>query len=449
MGGGLMQIVAYGSQDVYLTGDPQITFFKTVYKRYTNFALEAIEQTFNGSADFGKRVSVTISRNGDLVNATYLQVQLPVLSVSYLSIPDGATVPAYLCWCNAVGHALIRNVEVEIGGQRIDRHYGLWLDIWDELTQTAEKKVGYSQMVGKYQSELGLIGNATYERIYYIPLQFWFNRSPGMSLPLIALQYHEVKINIEFRDLSELVVALNANGTRVADNNYTTFSTMASMTDCRMYVDYVYLDTDERAKFAQNDHEYLIEQLQFTGSESITFGQQSQKIKLNFNHPCKELIWVIQRDENATQRGTQYNDWFNYSAASPGTPIPSQAVDLLADAKILLNGYERFTIRPQTYFRLVQPYQHHTRIPEKQIYVYSFSLKPEEQQPSGTCNMSRIDTVYLNFDLTPAAMLAAMTANSPSSLQMTSTSTGQISVFAVNYNVLRIRSGMGGLAYAN
>ena len=449
MGGGLMQIVAYGSQDVYLTGDPQITFFKTVYKRYTNFALEAIEQTFNGSADFGKRVSCTISRNGDLINSTYLQVQLPMLSVSYLSVAVGNIKPSYLCWCNAIGHALIRNVDIEIGGQRIDRHYGLWLDIWDELTQDSEKKLGYHQMVGKYCSEVGMKYNAMYERIYYIPLQFWYCRSPGMSLPLIALQYHEVKINLEFRDLSELVIALNDNGTRVSDVNYTTFSTTPSITDARLYVDYVYLDSDERAKFAQNDHEYLIEQLQFTGSESLSFGQQSQKLKLNFNHPCKELIWVLQRDENATSRGTQYNDWFNYSAASPGTPFPSQAVDLMADAKILLNGYERFTIRPQTYFRLVQPYQHHTRIPEKLIYLYSFSLRPEEQQPSGTCNMSRIDTVYLNYDLTPHSMLAAITENSPSQFQMSNTSTGQISVFAVNYNVLRIRSGMGGLAYAN
>ena len=451
MGGGLMQIVAYGSQDVYLTGDPQITFFKTVYKRYTNFALEAIEQTFNGSADFGKRVSCTISRNGDLINSTYLQVQLPALTVANLSVPTGSSV-GYVSWCNAVGHALIRNVDIEIGGQRIDRHYGLWLDIWDELTQDSEKRTGYNQMVGKYAHECGMKYNAYHERIYYVPLQFWFCRSPGMSLPLIALQYHEVKINIEFRDASELVIAMNLNGTRVSDFNYTTFAITPTITDARLYVDYVYLDSDERAKFAQNDHEYLIEQLQFTGSESLSFNQQSQKLKLNFNHPCKELIWVLQRDENAVTRGTMYNDWFNYCAASPGQHYPSQCVDLMADAKILLNGYERFTIRPQTYFRLVQPYQHHTRIPDKHIYLYSFSIRPEEQQPSGTCNMSRIDTVYLNYDLTSCQQLKDATTikdlpNDP--FTMGTSSTGQISVFAINYNVLRIRSGMGGLAYAN
>ena len=449
MGGGLMQIVAYGSQDVYLTTDPEITFFKTVYKRHTNFAVEAIEQTFNGNADFGRKVVCSVSRNGDLINNTYLQVQLPQLSTSMLSLPDGVQGPAYLSWCNSVGHALIRNVEIEIGGQKIDKHYGIWLDIWDELTQDQEKKLGYHQMIGKYPSEMGLINNANYERIYYIPLMFWFNRSPGMSLPLIALQYHEVKINIEFRDFSELVVALKSNGTRYQLDNFTTFKTVPSITDCRMYIDYVYLDNDERQKFAKSDHEYLIEQLQFTGSESINFSQQSRSVRLNFNHPVKELIWVIQRDENCQSRGTMFNDWFNYSAAEPGTPIPSQAVDLMADAKILLNGYERFTVRPQTYFRLVQPFQHHTRIPDKLIYTYSFALRPEEQQPSGTCNMSRIDTVYLNLDLTPINMLMGMTSSSADQFKMSQASTGQISIFAVNYNVLRVRSGMAGVAFAN
>jgi hypothetical protein len=423
MGGGLMQLVAYGAQDVYLTGDPQITYFKVVYRRYTNFAIESIEQTFNGTADFGKKVTCTISRNGDLINHIYLQVQLPALSTSFC-----AGSPAYLSYCNAIGHALIRNVEIEIGGQRIDRHYGIWLDVWDELTMTSEKKNGYSQMVGKYNSELGLINNALNDRIYYVPLQFWFCKNIGLSLPLIALQYHEVKINLEFRNAQECIVALKANGDRYG-TNFTTFVTTPSITNAQLYVDYIYLDTNERKLFAQSAHEYLVEQLQFTGSESITFSQQNQKLRLNFNHPVKELVWVIQRDENGTTSGTSYNDWFNYSAALPGTPTPSLAVDLMSDAKILLNGHERFTVRPQTYFRLVQPYQHHTRIPDKHIYVYSFAIRPEEFQPSGTCNFSRIDTVQLVYDLTSLATLQAVGSD------MTTATTGQISVFAVNYNI--------------
>lgn len=434
-----MQLVAYGAQDLYLTGKPQITFFKTVFKQHTNFAIEAIEQTFNGTADFGKYVSCTISRNGDLISNVYLQLHMPALSASTMvteSIDN-------LCWCNSIGNVIIKTAEVEIGGQQIDKHYGIWMDIYDELTSTTEKKAGYSQMVGKHACELGLINNAVYERIYYIPLLFWFCRSPGMALPLIALQYHEVKIKILFRQFQECVVALQNNGRRYS-TNITSFTNIPSFVDATLYVDYIYLDTQERTLFAQQEHQYLIEQLQFTGSESITFGNSNQKLRLNFNHPVKELVWVLQRDENATSYGTAYNDWFNYSAAGPGTPYPLQSVDLMADAKILLNGHERFTVRPQTYFRLVQPFQHHTRIPDKHIYVYSFALRPEEPQPSGTCNFSRIDTVYLNYDIVNWQLLQNITGS-----DITSTNTGQINVFAVNYNILNIQSGMAGLAYAN
>lgn len=190
MGGGLMQLVAYGAQDVYLTGNPQITFFKVVYRRHTNFALEAIEQTFQGTADFGKKVTCTISRNGDLINHVYLQVTLPALSLGSVftdsqiaAMPAGVTV----AWTNSVGHALIREVSIEIGGQKIDKHYGTWLEIWDELTQVAEKQNGFNHMIGKYESDFAMIGNAENSRVYYVPLMFWFCRNPGLSLPLIAL----------------------------------------------------------------------------------------------------------------------------------------------------------------------------------------------------------------------------------------------------------------------
>lgn len=439
MGGGLMQLVAYGAQDVYLTGDPEITYFKVVYRRHTNFAIESIEQTFNGTADFGKKVICTVSRNGDLINHVYLQVQLPSLSTGLVASGN----PTYVSWTNSIGHALIRTVEIEIGGQRIDRHYGVWLEIWDELTMTTEKRNGYNQMIGKYASELGLIGNSYYERIYYIPLQFWFCRNPGLSLPLVALQYHEVKIIVEFRNAHECIVALKANGDRVSTNATTFANVTPTITNAQLYVDYIYLDTNERRLFAATAHEYLIEQLQFTGAESLSFSQQSQNLRLNFNHPVKELVWVLQRDENATSAGTAFNDWFNFSAAGPGTPSPSHSVDLLADAKLLLNGHERFTVRPQTYFRLVQPYQHHTRIPDKHIYLYSFAIRPEEHQPSGSCNFSRIDTVSFVYDLTSLSTLTSIGTG------MSTSSTGQISMFAVNYNILRINSGMAGLAYAN
>ena len=358
-----MQLVAYGAQDVYLTGNPQITFWKVVYRRHTNFAMESVEQTFNGTAGLGKKVTCTVSRNGDLVHKVYLQ----------MVVNNGGSV-------SRVGHRLIKSVEVEIGGQQIDKHYGEWMDVWHQLTCPAEKLTGMNTMLG-----YGATGATT---TLYIPLQFWFCRNPGLAVPLIALQYHEVKINVDF-----------AGSTEVGND-------VTSMDDASLWVDYIYLDTDERRRFAQVSHEYLIEQLQYTGTESITSG--TNKVRMNFNHPVKELVWVLD--------GTGANSSMEWKAMD-------------GKVKMLLNGHDRFAERNSDYFSLVQPHQHHTRVPTaKSVHCYSFALKPEEHQPSGTCNFSRIDNA---------------------TLQLNTTKAGTMRLFAVNYNVLRVMSGMGGLAYSN
>ena len=508
MGGGLMQLVAYGAQDIYLTGNPQITFFKVVYRRHTNFSMESISQSFNGQADFGQKVNCTISRNGDLIHRVYLQVDLPKVVTNSASVR--------FRWLNWIGHILIKQVEITIGGQLIDKHYGTWLHIWNELSQTAGHKVGYAAMVGNVP-RLTQIISATGEipqTTLYIPLQFWFCRNPGLALPLIALQYHEVKINIEFNSLDECFYSLKTDA-----NNIDSVGTVADLptltlgSNTNLYVDYIYLDTAERQRFAQVSHEYLIEQLQFTGSESIPSGQTNNKIRMNFNHPVKELIWVVQPDNNVNANETKYaggKQHFNftdtidssYYTGTPGQPLgegmvgpndaPNNNMGLtntqtstlegagtspatnfygtttasgweeylistgltssgtvsgavggptlfdrgnnpIVNAKIQLNGHDRLSEREGRYFNLVQPYQHHTNVPACGINVYSFALKPEEHQPSGTCNMSRIDQAELRFNLTPACV----------------TGTSTIRIYAVNYNVLRIMSGMGGLAYSN
>ena len=301
MGGGLMQLVAYGAQDIYLTGNPQITFFKVVYRRYTNFSMESIEQTFNGTADFGKRVTCTISRNGDLIGRVYLQVTLPLVEC------PGENSYCFR-WVNYVGHVLIRNVEVEIGGQRIDKQYGDWLNIWNELTQESGHQVGYDNMVGNTFALTGTALQQADASTLYVPLQFWFCRNPGLSLPLIALQYHEVKINLEFRQKSECYVVADPLGNcGINIDGDAGLFCVPSLEAASLYVDYVYLDTDERRRFAQVSHEYLIEQLQFTGDESIT--SQNHKVKLNFNHPVKELIWVVQRDSVVQPNMNQWNNY--------------------------------------------------------------------------------------------------------------------------------------------
>jgi hypothetical protein len=608
-----MQLVAYGAQDVYLTGNPQITFWKVTYRRHTNFSMESIEQTFNGQADFGRRVTCTISRNGDLAYRTYLQVTLPEVNCADVTNGNQRTTAR---WLDYPGEHLIHHVEVEIGGQRIDRQYGDWMHIWNQLTLTAEAKRGYDKMVG-HTPQLTYLANpytddnasscgactvaqdcqqrnSLPETTLYVPLQFWYCRNPGLALPLIALQYHEVKINLELRPIDEMLWGVWADSTTglplqgvssgdceqpaagglLPANNSGKASELYknSLVAASLYVDYVFLDTDERRRMAQNPHEYLIEQLQYTGDESI--GSSSNKIKLNFNHPVKEMVWVVQKDENVdycksldfcgdscgdcgdscgdccgsglyASHGAQPfnytdaidvlpNSFYNYgnpvgsrgaipAIAGPMGDLANNLIDGLANgfgvdgtaparvvsdcnvmngvqtkigqqgkeleldgtcvsegglkdgerrladdknqraggvtnaaavvlaktahdhhcwgqnpvvvAKLQLNGQDRFSEREGTYFDLVQPYQHHTRNPDTGINVYSFALRPEEHQPSGTCNFSRIDN----------ATLQVVVSNNT----VSGHNTAKVRVYATNYNVLRVMSGMGGLAYSN
>jgi hypothetical protein len=400
MGGGLMQLVAYGAQDIYLTGNPQITFFKVVYRRHTNFAMESIEQAFTGSVGFGRKCSCTIDRNGDLLHKMYLEVDVTTGGVQSSSLIEEGR--------GNLGHSLIREVEINIGGQCVDKHYGEWLELWSQLTnseQTLHKLRTLTR--GTLRS-----GNATNNgsRKMYIPLQFWFNRNPGLALPLIALQYHEVKLTVF---LNDEVAATGATG-EVSDVNM-----------C-LFCDYIFLDTDERRRFAQVSHEYLIEQLQYNNCISVKASETASNVELRFNHPCKELVWVAQQTASA---GNGANA-FRYGQGGNST------TDNVVSAKLQLNGHDRFREREGSYFRCVQPYQHHTGGHKQDgngngmMYVYSFGLEPEEHQPSGTCNFSRIDNAVLQ-------------------LQLHTTDDKFVKVYATNYNVLRVMSGMGGLAYSN
>ena len=394
MGGGLMQLVAYGAQDIYLTGNPQITFWKVVYRRCTNFAIESVEQTFMGNATPGSRASATISRNGDLVSNCVLQIEANQHDTGPYT--DGGM------------HALIESVEVEIGGQKIDKHYSAWLQIWNELSNAhfGPQTDDSGPSVSGYGKLVGTLLDFNDAETHYVPLVFWFNRNPGLALPLIALQYHEVKFNFQFAAATEIAT----DNTKAPD-----------ITSIKLFVDYIYLDTEERRRFAQQSHEYLIDQVQYTGAVSRTAAQNaSQSLRLDFNHPCKELIWVERQTTRNTTKGFP-TDFVQIGGTSGSTAL------------LQLNGHDRFAKRPMNYFTRVQPLQHHTNVPYgDRIGVYSFGLRPEDHQPSGTCNFSRIDNATLQLSLAHVNGAA-----------------NEFQVYATNYNVLRIMSGMGGLAYSN
>jgi hypothetical protein len=691
MGGGLIQLVAYGSQDMYLTGNPQITFFKVVYRRHTNFSIESVKQS-GGEADFGKTVSWTLQRNGDLVHKMYLQIAIPEIKLT-----TSATQHKAFRWLNWLGHVICKNIELTIGGTKIDKHYGEWLHLWNELSNDLGKSYGYAEMVGNvpkmtqihHQGVSVSSTKVTDAYTLYVPLQFWFCRNPGLALPIIALQYSDVNVNVEFRELDECIWAntYDTSGTFVSQKGKAVVDSdsVSLGSNTTLYVDYIYLDTDERRRFAQVSHEYLIETVQFRGDVSIT-GTGEHSVKLNFSHPVKEIVWVSQAAKLVDSDFAQIRagrQWFNYtdswdftgftgtpeSSNGPGmiggkTPqnlfhgLPSvrvnggtagsqnigtgwasdttsltattagytyvsqytdtgatnkygdrnvheftgvtkngsrtlvRSVDFTASsanidsgamtvpanslvtectalvttdlayasatlgvsfgtaaggtqltgtldanslvntstslaagfgnstrdelntqlggqaaiafttnagefssetsihgrvvastgaftagtvlfmvtytslnnnegiwggrgngdntkipvldsgenptatALIRLNGNERFSVRDGFYFNVVQPYQHHTNCPAPGINVYSFAITPEEHQPSGTCNFSRIDNKELVITLSSTA--AAGTFGNT-----------KVRAYAINYNILRIMSGMGGLAYSS
>jgi hypothetical protein len=428
MGGGLVQLVAYGSQDVYLTTNPQITFFKTVYHRYTNFAIESISQLIDGNINFDGNITAVISRNGDLLGSIFIEVQL-FDPKDYILNSEKMD---YCGWIQGVGNYLINSATINIGGQQIDNHYGKWMDIWSELVLNNSQTVGYGCMVGKnYSIPVWQPYETSYEpnNKLIIPLIFWFCRNPGLAIPLIALQYHEIKLDITFSDFISLVVGVK-DGLYQKITKKNKFTPLFANT-FRIWNTYYYLDTTERRKFAQNAHEYLIEQVQEQDGD-LDYLTEPNYIRLNLSNPTKELIFVLNRNNS----NAPTNDFSIGNNVIPnGTPNQFAPLSYF---KLILNGSDRFRERSGETFRLISNYEYHTRIPTNYIYTYSFAIRPEEHQPSGTCNFSRIDTAQLYFVLRNGDGVLQNYAEVPS-----------YTLYAPCYNILRIMGGMGGLAYSN
>ena len=547
-----MQLVAYGAQDVYLTGSAQITFFKVVYRRHTNFSVEPIPQTFNGAPEFGRTVTCTINRSGDLITNMYAAIKLRAVSGDNFG------------YVRRVGLAIVQHYKIEIGGTKLDEQYGDWLNIWYELSHKVGQERGFSRMIGDVPELTDINANDKPTYQLYVPLQFWFNRNNGLALPLIALQYHDVRITIDFRSAAQCV-NIPVDGAAPA----------VAMDEAQLVIDYVYLDSEERKRFAQASHEYLFEQLQFTGSESIA--GITNKYRLNFNHPSKFLVWAphLEKYSNANDyiAYTTGNDWEaareryakvmwlatrntlgsvtangittyritntisgdigevvapeaaswvtnainskvtaqaifsdaaignpsyinatidnvvlltnnftmedlsltvedSIAAIASGNPATPAVVTNFVNAnsftvldhfnygnnidrsdnpvvaaKLQLNGSDRFQERDGHYFNYVQPFQHFSNTPADGMNIYSFALKPEDHQPSGTCNFSRIDNATLNLRLGSKNTDGDSTYLSSSIGG--SNSNSLLNIYTVNYNVLRVMSGMAGAAYSN
>jgi len=534
-----MQLVAYGAQDIYLTGNPQMSYFKVVYHRHTNFSMESIKQSFDGNADFGGDVVATISRSGDLLHRMYLEHSATFSTgINYNVATDGLFL-RNIGLCERYGHSLIKEAEIEIGGQIIDKHTSIWNRVYSDLTEfnptgyyggnTDDDRVagesgsingngtlfqlmtgnGYginTEPGGTRHFDSGQEGQAkdingftysagthaagggggfaetnpmkiTVNKIF-LPFYFWFCRNPGLALPLIALQYHEVKVKLKFVNVINILRNINSasfggiHNTSIDESQYPNKF-------FKLWCDYIYLDTDERRRFAQVSHEYLIEQLQIINTNIDT---PDVNIKLNFNHPVKELIWC---GRNIGNYGRCGNGNSNSMSGRLGKDIhdptagPASIDTITGEWKLKLNGHDRFKKRDSKYFTRTQVWQHHmgyggtptegsqSTLDDQEIYsdehlakgyqakktysndsisVYSFALKPEEHQPSGTCNFSRIDSAILEGrEIKTQGWKDSEDINSIDNTNYKL----DFTIFAVNYNVLRIMSGMGGLAYSN
>jgi len=406
MGGGLLQLVSSGKQGKYLTSNPQISYFKQVHKKHTNFAIESIPLQFNQSVDFGLKSVCKVGRHGDLLNKCFLEINLPILD-------NGAE------WTNGIGNALIKEVQLLIGGEIIDRMDGQLLDIYSEFYLEEGKRNTYHKLIGYHKSYDGVGENDKAMRLY-VPLEFWFCRNIGSSLPLVSMQYHDVEIQVEFRKFSECYYQSSEIPTPV------------SITSCRLYADYVYLDIDERKEFASRSHEYLITQHQKNDNNSIQYSQKSVKIDLEFNHPVKSLFWFVK-----TLTSDNENLWFDYYPRMVGAskvPLKLDELNFIDSVQLLLNGQERFNRRNGEFFRYIEPYKRCRNVPDnKSVYNYNFGFNTCQFQPSGFLNFSRIDNSQLNIDIIEDDTVQDDTL--------------YITIYAINYNVLKIHSGMGGLMY--
>jgi hypothetical protein len=484
-GGGLLQLVAQGKQDVFLTGNPQVSWFKTVYRRHTNFAIESQQMYFDGTPNFGQKITCLVARAGDLLGPLFLRVTLPQL---YLA-PSPGTKIGYV---NSPGHALIQEISVQIGEQEIDKQTGQWMEIYSSLTTDASQLPGFQQMIQQrpgypfidYSNNAPDISGSNqtlpkdifsrqdgnplvdftggvpdpnigpFPQYYdepimgpvtlYIPLRFWFNKNPGMYLPLLAMQYHPVRINITLAPLQSMFYTKRLYEQESQPSLCGSIAVLPAQLDIQLWGDYIYLDVPERRRFVSSTLEYLIEQVQYTPPLAIPANSRQASLRVDFNHPIKEFIWVLQRNVSISR-----HEYFNWSSLGNyeiqmnylgNLPEPPNRTDLMLTANIQLDGQDRFQARDAPYFRLVQPYQRHTTIPvDKYIYVYSFALRPEDLQPSGSLNASRIETIVFQLGL-----------QDTTSSYCTSSQFGDMTayIYGVNYNVLRVIDGYAGLLFS-
>ena len=515
MTGGIIELVAKGNSDILLTENPEITFFKIVYKRHTNFSIESIKQKFSNKLNFGGKASCVLSRVGDLVGDIALIAVLPKIP-SYTNNNEGVDKFKKFAWVKKVGFSLIKKIYIDIGGQKIDEHYGDWMNIWYELTGNKDR--GFNKLIGNVK-ELNDFTDTKDNYTLYIPIKFWFCGNCGLAIPIVNLQYSEIKVTVELNEEESTYITtpthyiktfddicnfeqfeyitqtidgitnigifvgydiyekklyytrisdtsfkgipnpFNKNNNLIIDENTEKYKITGSVSkfiinpdikgneiivsdfvgklnlkDCYLLVDYIYLDGEERRKFALSEHEYIIDYIKLSVDKTVTSSFFS--INLPINNPCSEIFWVFQlkylNNNKFLSKQSQYFDQFNYTDSYEYINNNQVGSNNILKTKLLLNGNERFEERDGDYFNKTQSYQNHRNSDFTGINCYSFSLFPDDIQPSGTCNMSKIDQISMDFDV---------------NTKISYTNNGLLRVYSKHKNILRISNGLGALVF--
>ena len=438
MPGGLIQLVAFGAQNYLLNGNPSVSFFKKVYKTHTNFAMESMRVVFNKNYIKFKEQSTLIAkirRNADLVQDMYFVLELPDVPKVIRKNTAGVVVGDDFRFVKNLGEVIVDEYFIYIGGTVVNRQYGEWMHIWNELSIPTSKRYGYDKLICNVPDvyipdAFNRVEHGAVQiegRKMYIPLKFWFNRNPGLALPLVALQYHDVEVHVVLRPLSHVYTV---NGHRPSDwgADGAPYFGESDIVPINPYleVNYIFLDDQERTHFAKHEQDYLIEQIHRIEVSNVT---RMHMADLVIQNPVKEMVWVFGRSDAGDA-----NRWFDFTDYHYGASKPKEK-EIFESGKLLFNGVDRFEEKDSTYFNLIQPYQHHSVIPKAGVYVYSFSLFPESFQPSGSCNMSRLKSVQLQ------TTTCKLPVNAPYTYDMR--------MYVVSYNFLRINSGLGGLAFTS
>ena len=481
MPGGIIDLAAKGAQDFYLTNNPQITFFKNVMKKHTNFSMELIEIDPSSDKNLQKSletdIEFKIDRNGDLVKQIYFVFNLPDIYSS------SSTYAGYkFKWIERIGEYIIKEVILEIGGQEIDKHYGEWLHIWNELTLSEKKKDGYNRMIANVSevydpkdssdayppfSHTGAVNPVIRGRKVIVPLHFWFNYIPGSELPLIALQFSEVKIKFKLRPFNELFTVIDSSLRKKSPSDtynlgmFLKASSVISELNIspKLEVNYIFLNDNERKNFSEQSHEYIINKIDRRSNISITptgiANDDNNTIDLDFQHPVSNLIWKLRRsDFESSNQFSNYTNWYHkdinplindeHNEFAAEITIDEDNINsfkeksILRSATLKFNGGVRLKEKTSGVFNLLNNYQHMKKIPEEGIYVYSFNLNHDikSYQQSGSVNLSRIDNVQLDLTTIPKN-------------ESSSSYTYNVMIFVIQINILKIESGMASLQFAN